>query len=484
MTEAGFAALLCAATSRDRLQSVSDQLAAPDERSPWLSSASHYHYLTLAGDQRLPHDVHQPGCDTTAWQSSPLYSLRSPHAIRADFTVDDPAHHTGAIAKVSNAGAISFFLNGKPLPKPTGQDTITIPIDRFQNGQNTISASGIFPLGFEFELSPQPLTIVGRLRQLDPARAAETLRLDPAATAWLHSEHATAIGNHLAAAKHLTKVTLTHPHRPNTLNRLGLAQLRIGDKPAAARSFEQAIQASPLDPDFQHIIRGNLINTLRQLDRSDEAHTHWLTQNNIVARDPNLPKNLIDLTPHFNATLDRDPVYPGSGNAYSDLAPRGHTLAGIHFDIRGLVIVNGSRINGPTRTRYPENLRIELKNSAYTLHFLHAVLHAVDSSGTQVGTYRIHYANGTTADTPIVTGENTRDWWLHPDAEISADLPGSTLAWTGTNPHIGDRNIKTSLYLYSWTNPRPDIGIEAIELISTMQQGAPFLAALTIDPVE
>jgi tetratricopeptide (TPR) repeat protein len=82
---------------------------------------------------------------------------------------------------------------------------------------------------------------------------------------------------------------------------------------------------------------------LRRLNRLAEAAADNLAALGIPMRDPTAGANLIDLSLHYNASLTMSdwfrPSDVAEGNDLSEL-PRGlHELAGVPFDLRGLVQV-------------------------------------------------------------------------------------------------------------------------------------------------
>jgi hypothetical protein len=134
----------------------------------------------------------------------------------------------------------------------------------------------------------------------------------------------------------------------------------------------------------------------------------------IPPRAPQTEARLIDLGAYFNAPLTETWHTQGADEAAgltNDLSalPRGRqTLAGVEFDVRGVVQLSIPGWPG----RYPERVAgIKVGQPCRRLHFLHATGWVVPD-GTVIGRYVIHYADGQRAEVPIRYGQDVRDWWV------------------------------------------------------------------------
>ncbi|MFW5870758.1 MAG: hypothetical protein ACOCVL_03725, partial [Candidatus Sumerlaeota bacterium] len=91
--------------------------------------------------------------------------------------------------------------------------------------------------------------------------------------------------------------------------------------------------------------------------------------------------------------------------------------------------------------------------------------------------YRVRYADGQTAEIPIRWKRDIDDWLM----EAPHSLPTAYLAWTSEVE--GAENARKALYAFQWTNPRPDVAIESIEMAladpESKRWGAPVLLAIT-----
>jgi hypothetical protein len=63
----------------------------------------------------------------------------------------------------------------------------------------------------------------------------------------------------------------------------------------------------------------------------------------------------------------------------------------------------------------------------------------------------------------------------------------SRVVWTGTNEHLRhrpearDTETPLRLYLTTWENPRPDVPVVSIDLVSLGQTATPFCVAITAE---
>jgi beta-galactosidase len=91
--------------------------------------------------------------------------------------------------------------------------------------------------------------------------------------------------------------------------------------------------------------------------------------------------------------------------------------------------------------------------------------------------YVVHYADGKTADVPVLYGEGA-DHWL---SKEPAGLNNAALAWASSFP--GEKSDEQAvLYQFSWSNPRPNVPIASIDMLygpAGSQYGTPALLAIT-----
>src|SRR5581483_6806872 len=95
----------------------------------------------------------------------------------------------------------------------------------------------------------------------------------------------------------------------------------------------------------------------------------------IPARDTNVAAKLIDLTQYYNAPLTESWHSPKEArNDLSELGRGVQKLAGVEFDVRGLIQIGATAANG---LAYPNHVRdIPIRQRCRRLHFLHAAIFA------------------------------------------------------------------------------------------------------------
>ncbi|HVM47166.1 MAG TPA: hypothetical protein VMU04_04020 [Candidatus Acidoferrum sp.] len=195
-------------------------------------------------------------------------------------------------------------------------------------------------------------------------------------------------------------------------------------------------------------------------------------------RDPNTPPQLLDLTAFYNAALTS--AWHGSKDNDLRNLPRGlQTLAGVKFDVRGIVQL---RSLSPSSTNFPAAVKsIPVRQKCQRLQFLHAAgFGNAGDDGKQIGTYVVHFAsNPMRLEIPIRYGHEVRDWHSRPgEPPPPKDL---TQAWEGQNPASKSAGHSIRLFLTTWTNLAPNLEISSIDYVSSMAGPAPFLIAITAE---
>jgi hypothetical protein len=178
---------------------------------------------------------------------------------------------------------------------------------------------------------------------------------------------------------------------------------------------------------------------------------------------------------NYNASLDETWHQGGEKNDLSPV-PRGlQMLAGVTFDIRGLIQVGAESRNG---VKYPSEISLQVGQTCQRVNFLHSAIHCYGlPKGTRIGTYRVHYRGDKTAEIPIVIGLDVADWWNQPDEQNDHFL----VAWEGTNERTRALGRTIRLFKSVWVNPAPELEIERIDFLSTYEHAAPFLIAVTLE---
>jgi serine/threonine protein kinase/WD40 repeat protein len=198
----------------------------------------------------------------------------------------------------------------------------------------------------------------------------------------------------------------------------------------------------------------------------------------IPARPAEASWRQIDLSAHYNAALTESWHEPGTGNDLSELAPGLRELAGVQFDVRGL-IQSGSV--PPDKLGYPGDTRgIRVNRLCTRLHFLHSAIFAGDTpAGTRIGGYFLFYTDGRFSYHDIVVGTDLLDWWPQP----KEDLSRLTVAWTGENQKSRKAGRKVRLFKTTWNNPFPSLPVTRIDFTTAFQKdkARAFLVAITAE---
>jgi len=91
--------------------------------------------------------------------------------------------------------------------------------------------------------------------------------------------------------------------------------------------------------------------------------------------------------------------------------------------------------------------------------------------------YVVHYADGQTAEIPVLLGEGVGHWV----ASKPAGLKSAALAWSARFP--GDNSEDEAVvYQLAWTNPRPGVAIAGLDILygpEGSRYGTPALFAVT-----
>jgi hypothetical protein len=206
------------------------------------------------------------------------------------------------------------------------------------------------------------------------------------------------------------------------------------------------------------------------------------------------PFFMVDLSQHLTERLF-DPML-GPGNDLIDLgdsltpANPLKILKGVPFLLDGVILVGPQQINDWKLVQKVTGITVGRK--ANHLYFLHANHFSQAPVGTRIGTYGVHYADGTALSIPLQYGVDLADMWTYPQSRASAPV-----AWQGRNEDAAHwdrltnflalvgRPLGIHLFLKTWVNPTPDVPITSLDVAYYHASGAPatapFLVAVTGD---
>jgi hypothetical protein len=214
------------------------------------------------------------------------------------------------------------------------------------------------------------------------------------------------------------------------------------------------------------------------------------------SRDAQAPKNLLDLTAHFNGLLDVawQPVYLRNELEMTfEKLPRGiQKVAGLDFDIRGAIQLSASTAewlrDGQERggrELWPRAVtNIALLPHCSHIHFLQGALGEPGGSPL-IGEYRIRYTDGSLVSAPIVLGQNLQLSWRSPSPP-GEEVPEAKLAFKLPSARTGANKRGTWgwIYEFTWTNPHPERRLSSLDFVSAEQPAAPFLIAATLEQTD
>ena len=207
---------------------------------------------------------------------------------------------------------------------------------------------------------------------------------------------------------------------------------------------------------------------------------NWLYRLHIPPRENDLPIYLVDLSKHYNASLEESwytpQGYPNySGPILNQIRHGVHVLDGTSYDIRGLI-----QLNDPTAIDiyypFPQQVNdIVVGVEGNQIHFLHASL-SDDRPGTPVAIYQIHLSNGDVHDHIVRFGLDINEMTRNHDAP----RPECTV-WISPNSTPFSDESDALLHQSTWNNPTPEHSIDHVDLKIADARAQPFLVAMTVE---
>lgn len=176
----------------------------------------------------------------------------------------------------------------------------------------------------------------------------------------------------------------------------------------------------------------------------------------------------ISLEPSANRSFQDDVANDGKGG-WTDQGPNSvygfpvgrQKFLGVPFEIPTTPGKQVLVLRGKSAAQFPTSAKVAVGAKGKAVYFLHAsAWHDLKH-----GSYTVRYVDGTQETIGLRDGREIFDFWT-PDASASART-----AWTGKNP---EREV--GLTLFAWTNPKPDVAIDAI-VATTPGDGAYLMLA-------
>jgi hypothetical protein len=212
----------------------------------------------------------------------------------------------------------------------------------------------------------------------------------------------------------------------------------------------------------------------------------------VAARSEELPRRipprpadarapLLDLSAHYNAALT-DTWLPVGGSAPGhDLSALPHGVqrfGGVEFDVRGIIQLSSSELES-LGGKFPRLVTgIQVGRRCRKIHFLHGAGWSA-RAGTHIGSYIVHYADGESREIKILFGQNVREWLAPAAPQL---ITGAAVAWEGSNEVSRALGLSVRLYQMTWHNLRPEVEVQRVDFKSAMENPAPFLIAITLEP--
>jgi WD40 repeat protein len=235
-----------------------------------------------------------------------------------------------------------------------------------------------------------------------------------------------------------------------------------GDWPSAAFHWQKLQDAQPTNHEFAERHEYAL---KCQAKVAESAPSYSGQRRAIPPRDPQAGPRMIDLTDYYTGSL-----WAGE--------PLGlQTLAGVRFDVRGVVALFGwdaefHGVHGPEKVT-----GIKVEQRCERIHLLQTARWAFGIEGEPMAAVLVRYTNGQVEKIAI------QDL-----AQVGSDVSSRSAAprqaqeaWIGVDPLQNTWQQCVRLFKYTWSNPHPDWEVSQIDLVSTKSHASYVLVAMTIE---
>ena len=234
------------------------------------------------------------------------------------------------------------------------------------------------------------------------------------------------------------------------------------DWPAAAFHWQRLRTAQPASLEFAERHE----YALKCLAKAAEsARSYSERRRAIPPRDPQAGARMIDLTDCYTG-----PVMEGVRVGLQ-------TLAGVRFDVRGVVALFGRKaeLNGIHGPEQVAGLKVQQR--CERMHLLHTARWADAIEGQAMASVLVKYANGQVEKITIQDlVQIANDYSSWPFAPKRAQV-----AWIGADPLANSLQKCARLFKYTWPNPHPDWEVSHVDLVSSKNDASYVLVAMTLE---
>lgn len=219
---------------------------------------------------------------------------------------------------------------------------------------------------------------------------------------------------------------------------------RVGSDPVATKLLVNMLS---------YVLWGNII---KDAPAKDATQLHPIRK--ALADVPLTAWQPVSLFIKANAPL-KNTLGASASLDYQHLPHGRQIMAGVPFELastraqqsHAIVAMQGHRL--PQLPSRVDGVPVDAKVNR--LAFLQAAYYAAPG---RIATYLVHYADGSSVSIPVIGGQNVGDWYN------PKDMPDAIVAWNKPHPVITHATV--GAYLMLWDNPRPQIKITTLDIIS------------------
>jgi hypothetical protein len=185
--------------------------------------------------------------------------------------------------------------------------------------------------------------------------------------------------------------------------------------------------------------------------------------------------------------IDYAPSYKGTPGGTPGGFSRRKTFDGLPFHIDAKITFYGqfqvdwdNRANpgGDAGAKYPDLTGVPVSRKFAELHLLHNTTWP-DVEGETIALIRLHYADGTSQELPVIYGAHVRDSHrIRTEESETLSDPDSKIVWRG--PGSASFKSTTRVFESKFINPRPLKVVKTMDVVSTHHLAGYQLYAMTV----